>query len=115
MVAVASLLVDGHAPETDLQAAIKSACRELLGWRLPDEQISISFISGGITNPLFKVAPTAPVGAGAGNSASPLPSPVAFRIYGDNTERFIDRTKELAVMELVHKHGFGPKVVGQHL
>ena len=107
------IAVDGHAPEAELHAAIKQCCRELLpGWgALGDAHIEISFISGGISNALFKVAPTAAAaaGGGGGNGSAALP-PVAFRVYGDNTEQFVDRAKELVLMHLAHEHGFGPQV-----
>ena len=127
----AELVVDGHLPEVQLHAAIKAACRNLLpAWAaLQDADIAISFISGGISNALFKVTPTtaasgAANGAGAadgdngGNGSSAaaaagsLPPPGAFRVYGDNTEQFVDRSRELGIMELVHSNGFGPQVLG---
>ena len=45
-------------------------------------------------------------------AAGSLPPPVAFRVYGDNTEQFVDRSRELGIMELVHSNGFGPQVLG---
>ncbi|GAB4813812.1 hypothetical protein N2152v2_000858 [Parachlorella kessleri] len=63
---------------------------------------AISFITGGISNALYKVAPKADAGL----------APVAFRIYGDNTENFIDRKKEVELMQLLQCHGFGPQLLG---
>lgn len=99
------LLVDAHAPQPQLHAAIAAACRELLpGWAaLPDGGIEVSAITGGISNALYKVAP-APAALAA------TLAPAAFRIFGDNTERFLDRDRELATMQLAHEHGFGPQV-----
>lgn len=99
------LVIDGHAPEAQLHAAIKAACRRLLpGWgALEDAGIEIAFITGGISNALYKVSAAAAAGAGG-------PPAVALRIYGDSTERFIDRSHELGVMRLAHEHGFGPQV-----
>jgi len=65
--------------------------------------MDISFITGGISNALFKVS--APAAAAAGG----VPA-AAFRIYGDSTEQFIDRNHELGIMRLAHQHGFGPQV-----
>lgn len=125
----AELVVDGHLPEDQLHIAIKGACRQLLpAWAaLQDADIAIGFISGGISNALFKVAPGAS-SPGAANGAASAdhngstaaavgaqlapPPPVAFRVYGDNTEQFVDRERELGIMELVHSHGFGPAVLG---
>ena len=100
------LTVDGHLPEPELHAAIRAACRHLLPtWSaVRDDDIAIGFISGGISNALFKVAPT-------GQSAAPQTPPVAFRIYGANTDQFIDRGQELALMRLAFDNGFGPQVL----
>lgn len=59
----------------------------------------MGLISGGISNALFKLTP-----AGGGLA------PVALRVYGDSTEHFIDRQRELLLMSLLHRQGFGPKV-----
>ena len=64
------------------------------GWAGQD--IAIAMLAGGISNALYKVS--CAVGS------------AAFRIYGNNTENFIDRAKELAVMRRVHEYGFGPQV-----
>lgn len=88
------LIVDGHAPKEELTAAIVSACHRLLpGWA--GAAVDVRLLAGGISNALYAVS--SPVGT------------AAFRIYGDNTERFIDRTRELEVMRLVYQHGFGPQ------
>ncbi|KAL4433561.1 hypothetical protein ABPG75_000002 [Micractinium tetrahymenae] len=90
------LTVDGHAPEAEATAAIVSACQRLLpGWA--GAPVDVRLLAGGISNALFAVS--CPVGK------------AAFRIYGDNTERFVDRARELDVMRLVHQHGFGPQVL----
>lgn len=109
------LIVDPHAPEAELHPAIKSACRDLLpGWAaLADADIEIGFITGGISNALYKVGPAAAACAATSiGSAAPTDAiaPVAFRLYGDNTEQFIDRSQELCTMRLAHQHGFGPQV-----
>lgn len=94
--------IDPHAPQPDLHAAIKSSCKALLpGWAvLTDADIAVTRIAGGISNALFKVCPAA---------AAAL-APVALRLYGDNTELFVDRGQEVATMRLVQQHGFGPRV-----
>lgn len=94
--------IDPHAPQQDLHAAVKAACKALLpGWAvLSDADIAVTAISGGISNALFKVCPPA---------AAAL-APVALRLYGDNTEQFVDRGQEVATMRLVQQHGFGPQV-----
>lgn len=109
----ASLVVDGHLPELRLHPAIKAACRRLLpGWaECFEEDVEIGFIAGGISNALFKVAPALPPPEAPSEGRRAVLPPVAFRIYGDNTEQFIDRTRELALMQLAHEHGFGPRVL----
>lgn len=41
-----------------------------------------------------------------------VPKTVVLRVYGDNTEKFIDREEEVKTMSTLHSHGFGPRVVG---
>lgn len=65
----------------------------------------MSFISGGISNALYKVA----IGGDGGETAA-APRAVAFRVYGTNTDKFVDRARELGLMQLLHSHGFGPQV-----
>lgn len=69
-------------------------------WLLILAIMQISCISGGISNALYSVKPAA---------SCNLPQAV-FRIYGDNTEKFVDRHKELEIMPVLHNHGFGPAV-----
>lgn len=104
------LTVDGHAEAPQLHAAIKAALRRLLPAFAPlnDDAIEVTTVSGGISNALYKAAPSAAAAAAGGGSAAP--PAVAFRIYGDSTEEFIDRSRELGVMRLAHEHGFGPQV-----
>ena len=59
----------------------------------------VSIISGGISNALYKLSP-------------PSSSPIALRIYGIGTEKFIDREKEVTTMQLLHRNGFGPQIRG---
>ncbi|KAI7845556.1 hypothetical protein COHA_000847 [Chlorella ohadii] len=103
---VEELVIDSHASEAQLHAAIRAACQQLLpGWGgLDAGDMDISFITGGISNALFKVS--APAAAAAGG----VPA-AAFRIYGDSTEQFIDRNHELGIMRLAHQHGFGPQLL----
>lgn len=100
---LSAMSIDAHAPEQALHAAIKAACKALLpGWAgLSAGDIAVACIAGGISNALFKVCPPAAAAALA---------PVALRLYGDNTERFVDRGQEVATMRLVRQHGFGPQV-----
>lgn len=39
-------------------------------------------------------------------------STIVLRVYGDNTEKFVNREEEVALMKVLHKNGFGPSVLG---
>lgn len=60
-------------------------------------------ISGGISNALFKVDLIY-----EGKSYQT----VAVRVYGEGSERFVEREREMRAMEMLHDHGFGPKLLG---
>ena len=62
--------------------------------------LQVTVISGGISNALYKLQP--PQGL----------SPVAFRVYGIGTEKFVDRAKEVATMQRLHRNKFGPALLG---
>lgn len=40
------------------------------------------------------------------------PRSIVLRVYGENTEKFIDREEEVNMMKVLHSHGFGPQVLG---
>jgi choline kinase len=99
-------------PEAELHHAIKQVCVEALeGWTdcLLGKAIEITQIAGGISNALFKVDPRSASPSDCGSQGGL--QPVAVRLYGANTEQFIDRDKELAIMEVAAQHGFGPRVL----
>ncbi|KAG7668878.1 hypothetical protein Ndes2526B_g00589 [Nannochloris sp. 'desiccata'] len=83
---------------------MKAACKQLLhGWdAFEDTEIEVSVISGGISNALYKLTPP----------SSPSLSPIALRIYGIGTDKFVDREKEVKTMQLLHLNGFGPAILG---
>ena len=59
--------------------------------------VQIKKIGGGITNVLLKVE--APKGAGIDS--------VIVRVFGDNTEIYIDREREIQVLLRLNEAGFG--------
>jgi ethanolamine kinase len=102
-----------------MTSQIAAVCGELLPpWKSPRaSDIDITVISGGISNALYRVslqrAPSSPFDDSSVNSASDLfQTVVVLRIYGENTEKFVDREEEVETMRVLHRHGFGPEVLG---
>lgn len=58
-------------------------------------------ISGGISNALYKVSI---------KIEDLTPAVIVLRVYGENTEKFVDRGEEVALMQKLNKSGFGPQV-----
>ncbi|CAM9912530.1 unnamed protein product [Scytosiphon promiscuus] len=89
--------------ETVLQKEVLSYVREALPeWRsLPDTEIQLKQITGGITNVIFK-ARNAATGEGA-----------LVRVYGKDTDLLLDRRKEAAVFSELSTLGFGPRKLGE--
>lgn len=69
-------------------------CNEAFG------SCQVSLVTGGITNALLKLQPTADSNL----------APVLLRIFGDKTDLVIDREKEARVVEQLHSNGFGAQV-----
>jgi len=84
--------------EEENRRSVASMCINLLpSWRdFSIQDVSMHKISGGISNLIMKVAPSAG-----------LVAPVVFKVFGDKTELLVDRDKEL--MNLIHLNaaGFG--------
>ncbi len=59
-------------------------------------------IDGGITNLLWKVLPPEEAGLGA----------VVVRVFGEETDRMIDRARELRILLQLNEAGFGARVRG---
>ena len=57
-------------------------------------------IEGGITNLLWKVVPPEESGLG----------PVVVRVFGEETNRLIDRARELRILLQLNEAGFGARV-----
>ena len=66
--------------------------------------VQITKIGGGITNVLLKVA--APKGAGIDSAI--------VRVFGDNTEMYIDREREIQVLLRLNQAGFGAQASLRH-
>lgn len=80
---------------------VRTVCHSIgLGEQVASrDELDVSPIGGGLTNLLFKCSDA------AGHK-------VLIRLYGDNTERIIDREREAEVVSSVVEHGFGAKVYG---
>lgn len=57
-------------------------------------------ISGGVTNCLKKLSTKSSIGL----------APVVIRLFGENTEIFINRAREARVLDQIIQSGFGAKV-----
>eukprot|EP00904_Undaria_pinnatifida_P006155 jgi/Undpi1/266/HiC_scaffold_1.g00262.m1 len=99
--------VESAVPVGDSQAVLEtqilSYIREALpSWRpLPDSDIELKQITGGITNVIFKAR-----NAGTGEGA-------LVRVYGKDTDLLLDRRKEAAVFSELSTLGFGPRKLGE--
>ncbi|CAM9295810.1 unnamed protein product [Ectocarpus sp. 12 AP-2014] len=102
-VETAEAAVGVDEPAVLLQKEVLSHVREALPrWRtLPDGDIQLKQITGGITNVIFK-ARNAATGEGA-----------LVRVYGKDTDLLLDRRKEAAVFSELSTLGFGPRKLGE--
>jgi ethanolamine kinase len=116
-----SLTIDHRLPIDDsaFKIQVSAVCSDLLPpWReSKPSDLDISIISGGISNALYKVrlqrAASSPFDDSSLDSDPDcFQTVVVLRVYGDNTEMFVDRDEEVATMRLLHTHGFGPEVLG---
>ncbi|KAJ0397663.1 hypothetical protein ATCC90586_005648 [Pythium insidiosum] len=80
---------------------VKVVAREICaGWQqAAPEDIAVKIVSGGITNRLFRL--------------TWRDQSVLVRLYGDNTEAFIDRKIENMLFALLSKQGFAPTYYGR--
>jgi thiamine kinase-like enzyme len=69
--------------------------------RREDSILQVSEISGGITNILWKLQP-----GGDGKQ-----EPVVLRIFGEQTDKIIDRDQEERVLGPLNRAGFGAQVI----
>lgn len=99
------LFIDPSLPHPLLHSKARDVCRALIEeWAdIKDDELSVSQVSGGITNLLLKVS--------IKGSASENDS-VTLRIYGPNTEEVIDRKRELQAIRFLSDAGFGAKLIG---
>lgn len=70
-----------------------------------DQPIETTCIRGGITNSLFACYLKS---TGVNHSST-----ILFRVYGENSEKFISRTAEIETMCLMNKQGLGPQYYGR--
>ena len=99
-------------PVSARDAGIKGVARRLVpGWAgVADADLAVREVEGGITNCMARcdvVGGAAEALAVAGGRAT-----VVVRVFGDDTEAFIDRTHEVAVLKAVTGSGFGAALLG---
>mmetsp|Transcript_48468 Transcript_48468/g.125744 ORF Transcript_48468/g.125744 Transcript_48468/m.125744 type:complete len:373 (-) Transcript_48468:543-1661(-) len=88
--------------EKSQRSGAKKMCATLLpGWNeVPEHTIEVTKITGGITNILYKV------------ERSDTKENALVRLYGLNTEKLIDREKEIVLFGSLGNVGFGPQLLG---
>jgi len=93
----------------DIQLQVREASRRLVqGWEhLEYQDIKVTEFTSGLTNKLFRTAVIEP-----GKLAGGVPVSVLVRIYGNKTEKLIDRKAELDNIEKLHEAGLGAKLYG---
>uniref|UniRef100_A0A7R9YXN4 ethanolamine kinase n=1 Tax=Chlamydomonas euryale TaxID=1486919 RepID=A0A7R9YXN4_9CHLO len=93
------------ASEEETKTLITALCTRVLpGWAEVNlEELTLTPITGGISNLLVKVTPTQHAGL----------QPVAVKVFGNKTELLIDRQKELQQLHKLNSCGFGAEVVGE--
>lgn len=95
---ILSWRIDPLAPDRDARL-LEVAAALAPGWA-GVRQAPVEVVGGGITNLLFRL------------SAAGLPT-VLVRIYGENTERVIDREREIALFARLSAMGFAPPLYGR--
>ncbi|KAH7302350.1 hypothetical protein KP509_23G068800 [Ceratopteris richardii] len=99
------LFIDPSLPPNLLHGKVRNVCRTLVKkWSLAhDDELSVSRVSGGITNLLLKVS----IKSNTGRDDS-----VTVRIFGPNTDEVIDRKRELQAIRPLSDAGFGAMLLG---
>ena len=72
--------------------------------------ITVSVVSGGLTNQIYLCR--RPAAGGPADAASGTPTEVLVRVFGEGTEELVDREAELEFLELVSAEGIGPRCLG---
>jgi len=95
----------------DIDACVREVSKKLVsGWeRLQDSDIKVTEFTGGITNKLYRASV---IDASKAETSSDTPVSVLVRIYGNHTEKLIDRKAELDNIEKFHQVGLGAKLYG---
>jgi len=90
----------------DLKEKVEKICLEIKPeWISKSDTITIKHLNGGITNKL--------IACHLKEKSWNTNDSILFRIYGDDTEKFISRTDEINVMILMKKIGLGPDIYGK--
>lgn len=86
--------------ESDMRKILEQAYPEWLA-KYGNDQIKTSPMNGGISNKLYACYPNS-IGL---NSHETL----LFRLYGKDTEKFVDREEEIATLSIINSIGLGPR------
>eukprot|EP00249_Psilotum_nudum_P019045 c27071_g1_i1 orf=658-1773(-) len=96
--------VDPTLPAMELETQVRRVCRTLLEkwFYLDDNQLSVTPVSGGITNLLLKVSV----------HSDKEEEPVTVRVFGPNTDAVIDRKREIQAIPSLSGAAFGARLLG---
>lgn len=99
------LFIEPSLPPSVLHSKVRNVCRALIeDWaHILDDELSVTQVSGGITNLLLKVSVKA---------SETEDDSVTLRIFGPNTDAVIDRKRELQAIRFLSDAGFGAKLLG---
>lgn len=95
----------------EVEASVRAASKMVVsGWEeLEDADIKVTEFTGGITNKLYRASVIDRSKVENGNNPT---YSVLVRIYGNHTEKLIDRKAELDNIEQFHQAGLGAKLYG---
>mmetsp|Transcript_9215 Transcript_9215/g.12668 ORF Transcript_9215/g.12668 Transcript_9215/m.12668 type:complete len:359 (-) Transcript_9215:47-1123(-) len=104
--------VDTNVPFEKVTESVRYLTRQFVtAWRnLNDTELLVKQLTGGVTNKLYRCKVQED---GYSKVKGEFDERfVLVRVYGNNTDIFIDRKEELENIERLHKLGFAPKLYG---
>ncbi|GJP45203.1 hypothetical protein CLOM_g4623 [Closterium sp. NIES-68] len=120
---VLDITIDPASPLEAKETAVRTIAHRLMpAWQqLPETALRVSTISGGITNLIFKVQQAkdeqnkreeqnGEASKTSGDSAQS--EAITVRIYGPDTDKIINRSREWEVLMALATANFGPRLIG---